>query len=69
MYQEEGGGGVVDKVVSMGSGRRLHVALNPTTYRFEAVICQKRFTIMYNAMNPFTTGIQTSGIKVISNKS
>ncbi|MPC33563.1 hypothetical protein E2C01_026918 [Portunus trituberculatus] len=32
----EGGGGVVDKVVSMGSLRRPRVRSNPTTYHFEA---------------------------------
>ncbi|MPD05031.1 hypothetical protein E2C01_100751 [Portunus trituberculatus] len=32
-----GGGSVVDKVVSVGSGRRPGVGLNPTTYRFEAM--------------------------------
>ncbi|MPC26541.1 hypothetical protein E2C01_019685 [Portunus trituberculatus] len=34
---QQGGSGVVDKVVSMESGRRLCVGLNPTTYGFEAM--------------------------------
>ncbi|MPC35468.1 hypothetical protein E2C01_028891 [Portunus trituberculatus] len=33
----QGGGGVVDKVVSVGSGRRPRVGSNPTTYRFETM--------------------------------
>ncbi|MPC53312.1 hypothetical protein E2C01_047201 [Portunus trituberculatus] len=31
----KGGGGIVDKVVSVGSGRRPRVGSNPTTYRLK----------------------------------
>ncbi|MPC47002.1 hypothetical protein E2C01_040736 [Portunus trituberculatus] len=34
------GGGLVDNVVSMRSGRRPRVGSNPTTYRFEAMLVQ-----------------------------
>ncbi|MPC64536.1 RNA-binding protein 28 [Portunus trituberculatus] len=37
----EGGGGIVDKVVSVGSGRRPRVGSNPTTYSLKRfVICR-----------------------------
>ncbi|MPC26142.1 hypothetical protein E2C01_019274 [Portunus trituberculatus] len=35
-----GGSGIVDKVVSVGSGRRPCIGLNPTICRLETVICQ-----------------------------
>ncbi|MPC73330.1 hypothetical protein E2C01_067654 [Portunus trituberculatus] len=38
-----GGGGVVDKVVSVRSGRRPQVGSNPTTYRFEAMPFVEQF--------------------------
>ncbi|MPC60198.1 hypothetical protein E2C01_054236 [Portunus trituberculatus] len=33
----KGSGGVVDKVVRVGSGRRPRIGSNPTTYRFDAM--------------------------------
>ncbi|MPC87472.1 hypothetical protein E2C01_082334 [Portunus trituberculatus] len=43
----KGGGGVVDKVVSVGSGRRPRVGSNLTTYRFEAMPSVEWFRITY----------------------
>ncbi|MPC88525.1 hypothetical protein E2C01_083431 [Portunus trituberculatus] len=43
------GGGVVDKVVSVGSDRRPRIGSNPTTYRFEAMPFVERFKVTYKS--------------------
>ncbi|MPC79200.1 hypothetical protein E2C01_073715 [Portunus trituberculatus] len=43
----QGGYGVVDKVVSVGSIRRPRVGSNPTTYRFEAMPFVEWFKVTY----------------------
>ncbi|MPC54308.1 hypothetical protein E2C01_048218 [Portunus trituberculatus] len=42
-----GGGGVVDKGVSVGSGRCPRVSSNPTTYHFEAMSHVEWFKVTY----------------------
>ncbi|MPC72806.1 hypothetical protein E2C01_067120 [Portunus trituberculatus] len=49
----KGGGGVVDKVVSVGSGRRPRVGWNPTTYRFETnAICRVVLSYLHVTILP-----------------
>ncbi|MPC99639.1 hypothetical protein E2C01_095065 [Portunus trituberculatus] len=43
----KGGSGIVDKGVSVGTGRHPHVGSNPTTYHFEAMAFVEWFKVTY----------------------
>ncbi|MPC94984.1 hypothetical protein E2C01_090177 [Portunus trituberculatus] len=45
-------GGVVDKVVSVGSGRRTRVGSHPTTYRSQAMPFVEWFSYLHDSLSP-----------------